>query len=105
MNEHGELIDDDAAKGNRDPRAQEAENFKIAILENLKKAGVQQSDKGNAIQFESLREGSIGSAPKVYMEGETERRAGIFIIRNTALSNAPTLSPVPARPQMQGLIS
>ena len=82
VNEHGELIDDgDAAKGNRDPRAQEAENFKIAILENLKKAGVQQSDKGNAIQFESLREwpGDWLCAEGVYMEGETERRAGIFI--------------------------
>lgn len=82
VNEHGELIDDvDAAKGNRDPRAQEAENFKIAILENLKKAGVQQSDKGDAIQFESLREwpGDWLCAEGVYMEGETERRAGIFI--------------------------
>ena len=82
VNEHGELIDDvDAAKRNRDPRAQEAENFKIAILENLKKAGVQQSDKGDAIQFESLREwpGDWLCAEGVYMEGETERRAGIFI--------------------------
>ncbi|MDB2530662.1 site-specific DNA-methyltransferase, partial [Paracoccaceae bacterium] len=82
VNEHGELIDDvDAAKGNRDPRAQEAENFKIAILENLKKAGVQQSDKGDAIQFESLREwpGDWLCAEGVYMEGETERRAGIFV--------------------------
>lgn len=82
VNEHGELIDEvDAAKGHRDPRAQEAENFKIAMLENLKKAGVQQSDKGDAIQFESLREwpGDWLCAEGVYMEGETERRAGIFI--------------------------
>ena len=82
VNEHGELIDElDAATSNRDPRAQEAENFKIAILENLKKAGVQQSDKGDAIQFESVREwpGDWLCAEGVYMEGETERRAGIFI--------------------------
>ena len=82
VNEHGELMDQvDAAKGNCDPRAQEAENFKIAILENLKKAGVQQSDKGDAIQFESLKEwpGDLLCAEGVYMEGETERRAGIFI--------------------------
>ena len=82
VNEHGELIDNvDAANVDRDPRAQESENFTIAILENLKKAGVQQADKGDAIQFESLKEwpGNWLSAEGVYMEGETERRAGIFI--------------------------
>ena len=82
VNEWGELIDDvEAAEGKRDPRAQEAENYKTAILENLRKAGVQQSGKEDAIKFEDLKEwpGEWLCAEGIYMEGETERRAGIFI--------------------------
>ena len=82
VNEWGELIDEvKAAEGHRDPRAQEAENYKTAMLENLRKAGVQQSGKEDAINFESLKEwpGEWLCAEGVYLEGETERRAGIFI--------------------------
>ncbi len=83
VNEHGELIDEaDAASGKRGKDAQETENYLAAILENLKKAGVQQGDKADKITFTSLTPGWGGEwivAEGRYMEGETERRAGIFI--------------------------
>jgi adenine-specific DNA-methyltransferase len=82
VDEHGELIEEsDAAKGLRTPEAREAENFRTAIMENLKKAGVQQAGKEDAIRFESLTPwpGEWIAAEGRYMEGETERRAGIFI--------------------------
>ncbi len=81
VNEYGELIDEhDAAQGQRG-RAQEAENFREAILENLKKAGVQQSGKDDKIDFTALTPwpGDWLAAEGRYMEGDTERRAGIFI--------------------------
>jgi len=82
VNEYGEIIDEhDAARGARDPGAQEAENYREAILENLSKAGVQQSGRADAIAFDSLTAwpGAWISAKGRYMEGETERRAAIFI--------------------------
>lgn len=82
VNEHGELIDEvDAASGQRDPGEQEAENYLKAILENLAKAGVHQSGREDAITFESLTAwpGDRIAAEGRYREGETERRAGIFI--------------------------
>ena len=82
VDEHGELIEEsDAAKGLRTPEAREAENFRTAIMENLKKAGVHQAGKEDAIRFESLTPwpGEWIAAEGRYMEGETERRAGIFI--------------------------
>ncbi|WP_192965944.1 site-specific DNA-methyltransferase [Phycobacter azelaicus] len=81
VNEYGELIDEhDAAQGKRS-RAQEAENFRESILENLKKAGVQQSGKADKIDFTALTPwpGDWLAAEGRYMEGDTERRAGIFI--------------------------
>jgi len=81
VNEYGELIDEhDAAQGQRS-RAQEAENFRESILENLKKAGVQQSGKEDKIDFTALTPwpGDWLAAEGRYMEGDTERRAGIFI--------------------------
>lgn len=81
VNEHGELIDEiNAAQGQR-ARATEAENYMEAVLENLRKAGVQQKDKGDAIHFHELTPwpGEWIAAEGRYMEGETERRAGIFI--------------------------
>lgn len=80
--EEGELIDEiDAAEGNRSRRALEAENYQTAILENLQKAGVHQRDKEDRISFTSLRAwpGEWICAEGLYMEGETERRAGVFI--------------------------
>ncbi len=82
VNEHGELIDEvDAATGNRMRGAQEADNYREAMLENLRKAGVQQSGKEDAIKFSSLVPwpGEWIAAEGKYMEGETERRAGVFI--------------------------
>jgi adenine-specific DNA-methyltransferase len=82
VNEHGELIEEiDAATGQRSRGAQEAENYQEAMLENLRKAGVQQSGKEDRITFTSLIPwpGEWIAAEGRYMEGETERRAGIFI--------------------------
>ncbi|UTH47588.1 site-specific DNA-methyltransferase [Loktanella salsilacus] len=82
VNEHGELIDEhDAAQGKRTPAAQEADNYRTAILENLSKSGIQQSDKADRITFTSLTAwpGEWLAAEGRYMEGETERRAGILI--------------------------
>ena len=81
VNEHGELIDDhDAATGTR-TREGEAEVYLEAMLENLKKAGIHQKDKGDSLSFTSLTPwpGEWISAEGRYMEGETERRAGVFI--------------------------
>lgn len=83
VNEHGELIDEvDAANGGRSRDAQERENYLAAILENLGKAGVQQSDKADKINFTALTPGWGGdwiTAEGRYMEGEEERRAAIFV--------------------------
>ncbi|MCC5972370.1 MAG: hypothetical protein JJU15_20750 [Pararhodobacter sp.] len=81
VNEYGELIDEhDAARGQRQG-ATEAENYRAAMLENLSKAGVQQSGRDDAIRFTSLVPwaGDWISAEARYMEGEVERRAGVFI--------------------------
>jgi adenine-specific DNA-methyltransferase len=55
--------------------------FEQMILENLKAAGVQQAHKEDRIQFLSLTgwPGEFICAEGRYMEGDTERRAGIFI--------------------------
>jgi len=82
VDEHGELIDEiDASRGTRPASELEAENYRKAIMENLAKAGVQQQDKGDAIRFNSLTPwpGDWIAAEGRYMEGETERRAAIFI--------------------------
>jgi adenine-specific DNA-methyltransferase len=81
VNEYGELIDEvDAASGKR-KGAQEAQNYREAMLENLSKAGVQQSGREDAIKFTSLVPwpGEWISAEGRYMEGEVERRAAVFI--------------------------
>jgi len=55
--------------------------FEQMILENLKAAGVQQAHKEDRIQFLSLGgwPGEFICAEGRYMEGDSERRAGIFI--------------------------
>ena len=76
------MIDEhDAAQVSRDPAAQEAGNYREAMLENLSKAGVQQSWREDSIDFNSLTPwpGDWISAEGRYMQGEVERRAGIFI--------------------------
>jgi adenine-specific DNA-methyltransferase len=56
-------------------------DFGQAILENLKTSGVQQADKAGKIVFTSLVPwpGDHIGAEGCYMEGDTERKAGIFI--------------------------
>ena len=78
---NGELIDElDAARGLHGREA-EAESYVEAILENLRRAGVHQKDKGDRIAFTALKPwpGELICAEGRYPEGETERRAGIFI--------------------------
>jgi adenine-specific DNA-methyltransferase len=56
-------------------------DFTSIILENLKAAGVQQAHKSDRITFESLKPwpGAMICAEGRYHEGETERRAAVFI--------------------------
>ena len=82
VNEYGELIDGlEAASGKVSAGAQEAENYRASILENLDKSGVQQEQKADRINFTTLTAwpGEWLSAEGRYFEGDIERRAGIFI--------------------------
>ncbi len=56
-------------------------SFEQMILENLKVAGVQQAHKEDRIRFTALTgwPGSYICAEGHYQEGETEKRAGVFI--------------------------
>ncbi|MBX4954747.1 site-specific DNA-methyltransferase [Rhizobium lentis] len=82
VDEHGELIDElNATDCLRTREEREAENYRKAIMENLAKAGVQQSGKADAIRFDTLVPwpGEWIGAEGRYGEGGTERRAAIFI--------------------------
>jgi adenine-specific DNA-methyltransferase len=79
VDEDDELIDtvkDDS------PEYGAKQSFPQMILENLRTAGVQQAHKEDRITFTTLTqwpgEGNI-CAVGCYMEGDTEKRAGIFI--------------------------
>ncbi len=79
-----ELIDThEAAEGKRKtaeaPR--DFTDFAHMILENLKAAGVQQAHKEDRITFTSLTgwPGRWVCAEGTFMEGDTQRRAGVFI--------------------------
>ena len=79
-----ELIDTyDAAEGKRkkveSPR--DFSDFAHMILENLKAAGVQQAHKEDRITFTALKgwPGKWIAAEGTFMEGDTQRRAGVFI--------------------------
>lgn len=79
-----ELIDTyEAAEGKRKkaeaPR--DFTDFAHMILENLKAAGVQQAHKEDRITFTSLKgwPGKWVAAEGTFMEGDTQRRAGVFI--------------------------
>jgi adenine-specific DNA-methyltransferase len=80
MDENDELIDplEPKARPNRD---RDAADFAGMILENLRAAGVQQAHKADRINFVSLTgwPGRYIGAEGVFMEGETQKRAGIFI--------------------------
>jgi len=56
-------------------------DFAHMILENLKAAGVQQAHKEDRITFTALKgwPGAYISAEGTFMEGDTQRRAGVFI--------------------------
>ena len=57
------------------------QSFPQMILENLKTSGVQQANKGDRIAFTALTPwpGELVCAKGRYLEGETEKRAAIFI--------------------------
>ena len=56
-------------------------DFAAVVLENLRSAGVHQSEKKDAIKFNSLQgwPGEYIGAEGVFAEGKTQRRAGIFL--------------------------
>jgi adenine-specific DNA-methyltransferase len=74
---------DDLVDGIADPETGygEERNFVQIILENLKTAGVQQAHKQDKIDFTSLVPwpGDLVCAEGRYPEGDTEKRAAIFI--------------------------
>lgn len=79
-----ELIDTlEAAEGKRKAaeRDDSVTDFAHIILENLKAAGVQQAHKENRITFTALTgwPGRFICAEGAFMEGEKQKRAGIFI--------------------------
>ncbi|WP_192799631.1 site-specific DNA-methyltransferase [Brucella intermedia] len=79
-----ELIDVlEAGEGKRKAadRDESVTDFAHMILENLKAAGVQQAHKEDRITFTSLTgwPGRFICAEGTFMEGEVQRRAGIFI--------------------------
>ncbi|MBK9160411.1 MAG: site-specific DNA-methyltransferase [Nitrosomonadales bacterium] len=79
VDENDELIDT-LKQDNAEYAAKQS--FPQMILENLKTAGVQQAHKEDRITFTALTpwpgEGSVCAEGR-YMEGDTEKRAGIFI--------------------------
>jgi adenine-specific DNA-methyltransferase len=81
-----ELIDEiDAAEGKRKRKlpkgTEESNDFAAMILEHLRTSGVQQAKKADRITFEAITPwpGTWISADGRFMEGETEKRAAIFI--------------------------
>jgi adenine-specific DNA-methyltransferase len=82
VDENDELIDPNA-KHIAEPNAdyEEKQTFPQMILENLKTAGVQQAHKEDKITLTALTPwpGDLVCAEGRYMEGDTEKRAAIFI--------------------------
>jgi len=77
-----ELIEDVRAAEGKSKRADHVgEDFTAMVLENLQAAGVQQAAKDDRITFTGIEgwPGSYIAAVGLYMEGEEEKRAGIFI--------------------------
>ena len=78
VDENDELIDPlEKASAENDGK----QSFSQMILENLKTAGVQQAHKEDRIAFTALTPwpGDLVCAEGRYLEGETEKRAAIFI--------------------------
>src|SRR5207249_3469749 len=78
VDENDELID--TVKEDRSEYAAK-QTFPQMILESLKNAGVQQAHKEDRVTFTSLIAwaGDLVCAEGRYLEGEVEKRAGIFI--------------------------
>jgi adenine-specific DNA-methyltransferase len=78
VDENDELVDL-VAEGNSEYSAKQS--FPQMILENLKTAGVQQAHKEDRISFTALTPwpGDLVCAEAHYLEGESEKRAAIFI--------------------------
>lgn len=85
VDEDDGLFDEGAAATARQAGAggsQEGPEFTRVVLDNLQKAGVQQAHKEGKIAFTSLQGwpgGDYICAEGRYLEGDKERRAGIFI--------------------------
>ena len=78
LDENDELID---SVNERSPDFRGKQSFPDMIMENLRKAGVQQSQKTDKIEFTSLVPwpGQLICGEGLYQEGENDRRAAIFI--------------------------
>jgi adenine-specific DNA-methyltransferase len=79
VDENDELID--TMKEGESAEHGSKQSFPQMILENLKTAGVQQAHKEDRISFTALTPwpGELVCAEGRYMEGDTEKRAAIFI--------------------------
>mgnify|MGYP003143555102 CR=1 FL=1 len=77
-----ETVEAAEGKKKRGPLSSSETDFAAMVIEHLKTAGVHQTDKADRIAFVSLTphagRGYIGAEGR-FMEGETERRAAIFI--------------------------
>jgi adenine-specific DNA-methyltransferase len=80
VDESDELVDPMKVAAQSDTTAT-GQGFEQVILENLKIAGVQQAHKQDRITFTSLTgwPGTYICAEGKYVEGDSEKRAGIFI--------------------------
>jgi adenine-specific DNA-methyltransferase len=80
VDENDDLIDPLAVQENKSGYGVKR-TFEGMILENLKSAGVQQAHKTDKIDFTALSgwPGDLICAEGNYLEGDKERRAGIFI--------------------------
>lgn len=76
-----ELLDLMQVRDSARPNYGVKQSFPDMILENLKAAGVQQAHKEDRIAFKSVTRwpGTFVCGEGRYMEGDAERRAGIFI--------------------------
>ena len=79
VDDNDELIDPSVAESAADYA--EKQTFPQMIMENLKTAGVQQAHKDDKIAFTALTPwpGAFVCAEGRYLEGDTEKRAAIFI--------------------------
>ena len=73
--------DDDFIDGTPRQKPAEEADFAQVVLDHLKTSGVHQGDKQNRISFTSISPwpGGYVAAEGRFLEGETERRAAIFI--------------------------